>query len=90
MRMANAIRGREARINVDSVVTFLVASRFFLNADGSAIRRREARINVARALATASRLDLSVSTNLIACGDRRIPTFAALTSPRLILAYAAF
>jgi hypothetical protein len=55
-----------------------------------AIRRREARINVARALATASRLDLSVSANLIACGDRRIPTFAALTSPRLILAYAAF
>ena len=33
-----------------------------------------ANTNVPRALATASRLDLSVSANLIASGDRRIPT----------------
>ena len=32
----------------------------------------------------------SVSANLIAYGDRRIPAFASLTTPRLILAYAAF
>ena len=32
----------------------------------------------------------SVSANLIAYGDRRIPAFATLTTPRLILAHVTF